>query len=147
MFNLKRCLEKLIRPIKDWMWERWHAKLHYKLALLFSLTEEQRKKLWSVWMPKARQVAVYIDEDSKKEWEYHQPAFNWPEEYKAKMIWFDSDGRYIKNNYFPDKLFYCTFFIDRTDGEKLYWYKEYYYNKQDCLPVLSKRKLKMMEEI
>jgi len=130
-----------MKRIKDILWDRWHIKIHRKLGELFNLTQIQRDKLRDTWEYKKDQTCVCIGE-WKKHWERHFPSFNWAPEYKEQMTWFDEEGRYIKNKYFPDELFYCTFRAEKVEEDKLYWYKDYYYLRQDCLPVLSMRKLK-----
>lgn len=139
-------MKNIIQTFKDWRWERLHTKVHKKLTFFFKLSEQERNYLRDKWQPKRNQLAVYINEDyTKRHWEHHLPTFNWSEESKKEMVWFDNDKRYIKDDYFPDILFDCTFKIIKVDNDKLYWYKDYFYNKEFCYPILNKKQIEKLK--
>jgi hypothetical protein len=145
-----KIIKKYIQKFKDWKWEFWHTKIHKRLALLFTLTDEERLKLSVSWKPKIGQDAVYIDDDSIKQIQYHKPNFNWTEESRKMMVWFDDKGRYIKNDYFPDYFFRNTFKVGKIENDAIYsesWemFEECKgYPKNQCLPILTKREFRKM---
>jgi len=138
----------IIKKYKDWRWEKWHKKIHKKLALLFSLTSEQRQRLNKIWQFELNQNAVYIDESALNNMIRHSESFPWHESCKKQMVWFDKEGRYIKDDYLPDHFFRSTFIVLKVKDNKLYYFisstdnDEYYYDKKECYPILNKRQIK-----